>query len=543
MSKRRQPSASSKGSSSQTTKRIKFSNFGAENDADNVPTAHAAAKQQHAASSTGVSTRPAPVASKTFPTLASLAINAFATNFRRLFVPEDRAKPEYGREVRESILGLPDTLIPKVLASLRSHCPTYLNGDVLMLYFLRGRDICLSDELPGATTKVIHAIAARPDSGLIISLELSGLEKINDQVFQSVLSNLSGLEKLILSKAGPLALAAAASTCLQLRVLNMNYTVATPQSIMSVLLACSQLEVLKIAGIPKLIAGCIAALIKSHVSEHPEDEERTFSSLRTLKVRLTALSDADFAAFLPLCPNLTTLDMSFTPIKHVSADLGTKYPAPKLTKLNLTSTSIPGNELVQVLNHLPMLEKLHLGALGESVPITSKGVGMGTGAGTITDALLWDITDALARCENLKHVHLVGNMKIGATTGANRAALDFLRRVGRKCEVLNFENVPSLRSADLEGLLPNSLDDLPSPIRSLNLARTNVNDEAAIYIAACNQLEVLNVSGTRIGRDGLFTILDSCLNLHELDLTGCRGVSVLDRRRFFEVWETERQST
>ncbi|KAG9074973.1 hypothetical protein FS749_013429, partial [Ceratobasidium sp. UAMH 11750] len=35
--------------------------------------------------------------------------------------------------------------------------------------------------------------------------------------------------------------------------------------------------------------------------------------------------------------------------------------------------------------------------------------------------------------------------------------------------------------------------------------------------------------------DGLFTILDSCSNLHELDLTGCRSVPVRDRRRFFEV--------
>ncbi|KAG8697286.1 hypothetical protein FRC09_007964 [Ceratobasidium sp. 395] len=497
MSKRRQSSANASGrsSNSQTTKRIKSGNFGAENDTDNMPAAHVAAKQQRAASSTGVSTRPAPLASRTFPTLASLAINVFAANFRKLFIPEDRMKPEYGRDVRESIIELPDILIPRVLAALRLHCPTYLNSDVLMLYFLRGKDICLTDDLPGATTKVIHSIAARPDCESIASLELSGLDKINDQVFQSVLSKLPRLEKLVLrgsSKAGPLALAAVASTCSQLKILNMNYTVATPQSILSVLLACPGLEVLKIAGIPKLIAGCIAALIKSHISEHPEDAERTFPSLQTLKIRLTALSDADLAVFLPLCPNLTILDVSFTPIKHVSVDMGTKYPAPKLRKLNLTSTSIPGNELVQVLNHIPTLEKLHLGALGESVPITSKGVGMGTGAGTITDGLLREITDALARCENLKHIHLVGNLRIGSSRCRDRIAADF---------ILNLENLPSLRSVDLEGLLPSSPNDLPSPVRSLNLARTSVDDEAAIYIAACTHLEVLNLSGTKIGRE------------------------------------------
>ncbi|KAG8787722.1 surf-like protein [Ceratobasidium sp. 428] len=470
-----------------------------------MPAAHVAAKQQRAASSTGVSTRPAPLASRTFPTLASLAINVFAANFRKLFIPEDRMKPEYGRDVRESIIELPDILIPRVLAALRLHCPTYLNSDVLMLYFLRGKDICLTDDLPGATTKVLHSIAARPDCESIASLELSGLDKINDQVFQSVLSKLPRLEKLVLrgsSKAGPLALAAVASTCSQLKSLNMNYTVATPQSILSVLLACSELEVLKIAGIPKLITGCVAALIKSHISEHPEDAERTFPSLQTLKIRLTALSDADLAVFLPLCPNLTILDVSFTPIKHASVDMGTKYPAPKLRKLNLTSTNIPGNELVQVLNHIPTLEKLHLGALGESVPITSKGVGMGTGAGTITDGLLVEITDALARCENLKHIHLVGNLRIGSSRCRDRIAADFVRRVGRKCEILNLGNIRGLRSADIEGFIPSSPNDLPSPIRSLNLASTSVDDEAAIFIAACNQLEVLNLSNTRIGPRG-----------------------------------------
>ncbi|KAG9087794.1 hypothetical protein FS749_002639 [Ceratobasidium sp. UAMH 11750] len=544
MSKRRQASASTSGgaSSSQTTKRIRFDNFGAANETDNMPTAHVAAKQQRSTSSTGVSTRPAPNDTRTFPTLGSLAISVFAANFRKLFVPEDRARPEYGRAVRESLLGLPDALIPRILASLRMHCPTYLNADLLMLYFLRGQEICLTDDFPGATAKVMHAITARPDCSTIASLELSGLDKINDPVFEKILYELPALEKLVLrgcSKAGPLALGSVASSCPHLQVLNMNYTVATPQSIMSVVLACPQLEVLKIAGIPKLIAGSIAALVKSHAAEHPEDQDRTFPSLQTLKIRLTALSDADLAAFLPLCPNLTTLDVSFTPIKHVPADMA----IPKLKKLNLTSTSIPTNELLNVLRELPTLEKLHLGALGEPAPISSRGAGVGTGAGTFTDGLLRSVTDALVRCPNLKHVHLMGNSKIGGAGTRDRAVKYFVKRVGRKCEILNFENIPNLRSEDLEGLLPSSPDDLPSPIRSLNLARTSVDDEAALYIAACNQLEVLNVSGAKIGQDGLFTILDSCSNLHELDLTGCRSVPVRDRRRFFEVWESERQRT
>lgn len=88
----------------------------------------------------------------------------------------------------------------------------------------------------------------------------------------------------------------------------------------------------------------------------------------------------------------------------------------------------------------------------------------------------------------------------------------------------------------------------------LNLARTNVNDDSAPYVAACPKLEILNLAGTKLSgecalffpvnflkntlhlsEEGLFTILDNCPNITELDLTGCRSVSVQDRRRFFEV--------
>ncbi|QRV83152.1 EIN3-binding F-box protein 1 [Ceratobasidium sp. AG-Ba] len=531
MSKRRQPSA---GTSLQTTKRLKFDNFGAANATDDMALAHVAGKQQRSTVSTGVSTRAASLAPGTFPSLASLAISVFASNFRKLFIPGDNANPERGREVRESILALPDTLIPKVLASLRMHCPTFLSGEVLSLYFLRGREICLTDAFPGVTTKVMHAIPPKRNPEILTSLELSGLEKINDQVFESVVSRLPGLEKLVLrgcTKAGPLALQAVATTCPELKNLNMNYTVATPQSIMAVLFACPRLQVLKIAGIPKMTAGCIATLVKTYLAEHP-DEDRIFPALQTLKIRLTALSDADLASVLHLCPNLRTLDISFTPIKHFT--LPSDAPL-NLRKLNLTSTAIPAPELVQLLDQLPDLEKLHLGALGEAVPITSKGVGVGTGAGTITDMVLFDVTEALVRCDKLELVNLVGNLKLGTTKVKPRALWDFIARVGRKCKILNLENVPNLRSDDLEGLLPNSSNDLPSPIRSLNLARTGVDDDAAIFISACHELRMLNLSGTKIGQDGLFTILDSCPDVHELDLTGCRSIKVLDRRRFFEV--------
>lgn len=77
-----------------------------------------------------------------------------------------------------------------------------------------------------------------------------------------------------------------------------------------------------------------------------------------------------------------------------------------------------------------------------------------------------------------------------------------------------------------------------------------------MYIAACRELENLDLESTKFSskyfnfrisldsqtltcisiiEEGLFTILESCPNIIELDLTGCRSVSVRDRRRFFEV--------
>jgi hypothetical protein len=44
-------------------------------------------------------------------------------------------------------------------------------------------------------------------------------------------------------------------------------------------------------------------------------------------------------------------------------------------------------------------------------------------------------------------------------------------------------------------------DDDPSPIRVLNVARTNVNGDSAMYIAACQKLEVLNVASTKLGSE------------------------------------------
>lgn len=532
--------ASSKPHSSARSKRLKFDSFAIANETDGLPQAHVVAQQQAGPSSAGVSARP-PRNITAIPTLVSLAARVFATHFKTLYIPEGDYIIQRGASTRRRLKELPDTIIPGLLALLRQHSPNYLSSDVLITYFLRGREICLPGELPGVNAKVISAIGRQPDSGTITTLDLSRLARINDGGFAKAVSNLPGLEKLVLrgcGKAGPLVLGAVAAHCPRLQVLNMNYTVATPQSILSVLLACSELQVLKIAGIPKLIPGCVTSVIKSYKEDNTlSDLSPTFPTLRSLKLRLTNLNDTDLAILFSRCPNLTTLDISFTSIKHIPLD----SPFPQLTKLSLTSTPIPASNLVHVLTRCPTLETLYLGALGDSVPSTSKGAGMSVGAGTLTDSVLRNVTNALERCENIKHVNLVGNLKLGSGGSVGRPLQDFMRRVGRRCEILNFENVPQLRSSDLEPLLRSSDEDLSSPLRVLNIARTAVNGDSAMYIAACTKLEILNVAGTRFGKEELFVILDNCPDITELDLTGCRSVSVQDRRRFFEVWEASRE--
>lgn len=110
-----------------------------------------------------------------------------------------------------------------------------------------------------------------------------------------------------------------------------------------------------------------------------------------------------------------------------------------------------------------------------------------------------------------------------------------------------------LRSVELSSLIPETVEQGPSQLRRLILNHTNVDDDAAPFLSSCSLLETLEVAGTKftskafdfiregtfsIGETlgaGLFPILDACIRLETLDLTSCRGVGVVNRRRFFEV--------
>ena len=114
--------------------------------------------------------------------------------------------------------------------------------------------------------------------------------------------------------------------------------------------------------------------------------------------------------------------------------------------------------------------------------------------------------------------------------------------------------IPSLRSEDLIGLLVDNAGQEPSRLQELILNNTAVGDDAAPYISSCSSLKTLEVAGTKFTSEllnlscfdsiqlaliltgqGLFTIVDACTLLTKLALTSCRGVRIVDRRRFFQV--------
>lgn len=242
-------------------------------------------------------------------------------------------------------------------------------------------------------------------------------------------------------------------------------------------------------------------------------------SLRVLKIRQTQLGDASIKFLVDLCPNLQSLDVSFTLLKRTDSLLSPSHVLP-LQKLSLTSTSIIAYDLAQILPLYPHLQILLLGALG--ISRGSQASIRNTSAMTMDDAGLRAVTNALADFAYLDHVNLVGNAKLGATTKLNSALLDFVSRVGRKCRVsnsrvsvdvhslpllqrLNLASIPSLRSADLAGLLTDDINDGGSPLETLILNNTGVDDEAGIYITVCKRLRTLAIAGTRFTSMTSFT--------------------------------------
>ena len=153
--------------------------------------------------------------------------------------------------------------------------------------------------------------------------------------------------------------------------------------------------------------------------------------MKSLKFRLLGLSETSVYAFIARCPNLTRLDVSFTRIHRL---LPSTVTLPALEKLSLTSTALSGTDAVSLINTLPNLRTLYLGALG-SAQGSSSSIG-NISAMTITDDTLRLLTDIISNFEHLEKFSLVGNTKLGLTSRHDEhgALANVIRRVGRKCK-------------------------------------------------------------------------------------------------------------
>ncbi|CAL1695972.1 unnamed protein product [Somion occarium] len=515
--------SSSHKSTERPTKRRKLTIGAKTSDDTDLPTPQS---QSNVPSSSAWSMRT--VAPDHIPPLTTLCLCVFAENLQRL-----AQHPSIFESLRPWLKVLPDALVPRLFATLRAICPTILSHAFIVAYLLRGPSITLTSDLPGVNKFTVSAIG---DSSReqICELVLSNLEKITDETVASVVAKLPALHVLDLrgcTKVGPKTTAAVATGCPHLNKLNLNYTSVTPVSLAPILKGCGELEVLKVGGIPNWTDATVSKLWTA--LDLDETSEFVLPNIKSLNIRQMPLSDPVVNQLLAVCPNVERLDVSFTYVRHPPLLLNNK----SLQKLSITSTRISPAHLLTITSDLPNLKSLSVGALGggqgSSAAISN------TSAMTLTDQTLRDLTDRLEECHQLEHVSLVGNTKLGSLGRKDSAIADFIRRVGRRCTRLNMAGIPSLRSSDLEGLPPDLAGEDSPRLKTLILNNTSIDDTAAPYLSSCTCLETLELAGTKVTSTGLFVIIDACPRLSQLNLTSCRGIGVVDRRRFFEVWEKE----
>lgn len=95
----------------------------------------------------------------------------------------------------------------------------------------------------------------------------------------------------------------------------------------------------------------------------------------------------------------------------------------------------------------------------------------------------------------------------------------------------------------------------PPTLEVLTLDNTDLNDDAMPFIAACTSLRTLSLTSTKVTGmypplnqgthnangvvtlegNALFPVIDALPKLSYLNVTGCRGIDVAHRKRFFEV--------
>ncbi|KAJ7597217.1 RNI-like protein [Mycena floridula] len=496
---------------SRSTKRRRTGEYfiGAPSEADNPSAVFTAG------SSSEPSTRA--LAVTTVPPLTTICARIFSQNYLRL-----RNNPIAWERASRWLRVIPNHLSEKIFTILTSTCPTYLQHEIIATYFIRGPSISLSKDITGVNKQTILAIPRYAAS--VRSLILSGLDKISDETFAAVLPKLPLLHVLVLrgcTKVGQKTITAA-QPCTHLQVVNLNYTSPTPASVAALVVTCKSIQVLKLAGMvswsPASFSKFIAGL----------DGITELTQLQTLKLKRTPFLEASLHSLTSLCPQLQRLDLSST--SFVNPPLQNAV-TPKLVKLSLNFTNITRSSLLGLVSPLSQLKNLSIAALG---------LHQGSISSLMTDDTLRELTAILENCNGLESVNLLGNKHLGMSSKGGSALWSFINRVGRKCKLLNLAAIPSLRSFDLSGLLSEEGDQIP--LVTLILNKTGIDDDAAPFIGRCCDLGMLDVASTRLTKDGLLQIVDTCAKLEILDLSSCRGVNVGDRRHFFQAWEQERNT-
>ncbi|KDQ20323.1 hypothetical protein BOTBODRAFT_27744 [Botryobasidium botryosum FD-172 SS1] len=522
MAKRKQAASASKTQRApkrqkQKTPAINNLNIGAPNEALD------SALPQDTPSSSGLSVRVLPL--RSVPTLGSLCIRVFSANLARLYEEEGSRE-----RTRGWLKALPDILASKLLAGLRRECPTILSHAFIVANFMRGDSICLTAEMTGVGKHTVAAISSVGPG--LRALELSGLAKIPDLSVANVVSELPELESVVLrgcAKVSTKTATALASHCPRLTVVNLNHTTPSLGSLINLIGALEDLQVLKIAEIPNLGDAAFEKQLTQAFATAAERDVQPLLKLRTLKIRSTSLGDASLSKILAACPGLTSLDVSFTKVRR-SQSFHLATNPPPLEKLTLTSTPMPTAEIEKILQCPGMrnLKTLNLAAIGgQQTPI-------------LTDAGLSALSEHMQKMDALENVSLAGNIKLGLAAPGRGSLLLFVTLVGHKCKTLNLGGIPRLTSVDLRGLYyaHAELSQAPSPLTLLALSGTSVDDVAASFIGACTSLDALELANTKFTNDGVFKIIDSCPLLTKIDVTSCRGIDVRDRRRIFEVRES-----
>ncbi|KAH9968925.1 hypothetical protein BC827DRAFT_1121860 [Russula dissimulans] len=465
---------------------------------------------------------------KSSPVLPLIAICArvFVANFPKFSKDPRQWEPRKAwRAVSVQLKSLPDSTIQTLFAMLSSSCPHLLSHDLVKEDFLRGHSITLTSgtgsERSPISKYTVGAVASMGPG--LVRLHLIGFDKMTDHSFAAVISCHPSLEDLSLwgcTLVGPKTIQATAKACPSLKSINLNYTSVTPLALAPLLRSCKErLEVLKVAGITSWTDKAFAHLRAQLLTE----EGFFLPALRTLKLRQTLLSDASVNALISLVPNITRVDISFTDIRRPLSVSPDSFA--NLEKLSVTSTSVSPDDLLFMLPAASQLRTLNIGALGGGHG-KSSAYGRDVSATTFTDEYLRSLTAILSQNTVIENISLVANTKLARD---EEVIAEFILLK------LNLTGLSYLRSSDLQHLAPADPADAACSLRELSLNSTGIDDDASPYISCCPSLEILEVAGTKLSSEGLFAIVDACPKLATLNLTRCRGVSVADRRRFFEV--------